>query len=48
MYQTSSNNHGNIPNQQIDSQLQPVISTEQLIKAMQPIAELFNTFTQNK
>ena len=48
MSQTSSNIHGNIPNQQIDSQLQPVISTEQLIKAMQPIAELFNTFTQNK
>ena len=48
MYQTSSNIHGNIPNQQIDSQLQPVISTEQLIKATQPIAELFNTFTQNK
>ena len=31
MYQTSSNIHGNIPNRQIDSQLQPVISTEQLI-----------------
>ena len=48
MYQTSSNIHGNIPNRQIDSQLQPVISTAQLIKAMQPITELFNTFTQNK
>ena len=48
MHKKSSNIHGNIPNQQIDSKLQPVISTEQLIKAMQPIAELFNTFTQNK
>ena len=44
MYQISSNIHENIPNRQIDSQLQPVISTEQLITAMQRITELF----QNK
>ena len=33
MHQTSPNIHGNIPIRQMDSQLQPAISTEQLYKS---------------